>query len=246
MRSSSRRLKVTSACGGGRGYPRPRATRLVQFRRIPCGASGSSKFRHRVMIAPDGRGGKSLARPRIDRPNLNEISRLNRLSAAFSTGRNHGFVKNHNAAPFQPSTRQAGLRNNGSLPQGPIRIALRIPQPPSPPGCGRIGPEFRVRFNPPILRPAIVPAFFVGRACVRSGCRIARSDRKRGYRGQRSSPPLIPVICRPSPVVRSERTRCRGRCPVFRAFLPARSARRHRCRRFRSRRSECSSLRPCR
>lgn len=39
---------------------------------------------------------------------------------------------------------------------------FRIPQPPSPPKCGRTGPEFslRVRFNPPILA-GITPAFFM-------------------------------------------------------------------------------------
>src|SRR4029077_6857097 len=53
------------------------------------------------------------------------------------------------------------MRNNPSLPQGPIRIAFRIPQPPSPPGCGRIGPEFpRTVQSPSMLKAGLAPAFF--------------------------------------------------------------------------------------
>lgn len=50
------------------------------------------------------------------------------------------------------------------LPLGPVASEHRIPQPPSPPGFGQAGPEFRVRFNPPTLfRAGSAPALFYSR-----------------------------------------------------------------------------------
>jgi hypothetical protein len=197
------------------------------------------------MIAPDGRGGKSLARPRTTA----EFARFapQPPGCGIFDRRNHGFVKRFT---MQPHFSQARAKLDCEVMDRCLRARSGsrsgFLSPPAPRGVDGSGQSFRVRFNPPIFRPAKRRPFCW--ACVRqkwmSDCAVGHW--KRGYRGQRSSPPLIPVICRPSPVVRSERTRYRGRCPVFRAFLPARSARRHRCRRFRSRRSECSSLRPCR
>src|SRR5215813_14670313 len=89
---------------------------------------------------------------------LSLSSDIGPLTCVILSGRNHGFVRPfHNAARFRPSTRQAGLRNSPPLPQGPVRIVFRIPQPPSPPGRGRTGPQF---FASKPLHPAgSSPAF---------------------------------------------------------------------------------------
>src|SRR5262249_47366029 len=81
------------------------------------------------------------------------------LPCVILNGGNHGFVRPvHNAARFRPTTRQAALRNTPSLPQGPVRIVFRIPQPPSPPGRGRTGPQFSFRLIP-FLQAGGAPAF---------------------------------------------------------------------------------------
>ena len=181
------------------------------------------------------------------RPNSARFARQARGCGIFDR-RNHGFVKRFT---MRPHFSQARAKLDCEIMDRCLRARSGsrsgFLSPPAPRGVDGSGQSFSVRFNPPILRPAKRRPFLLG--CVRQKLDVGLrgSDTGSGITEDRGRvPPLIPVICRPSPVVRSERTHCRGRCPVFRAFLPARSARRHRCRRFRSRRSECSSLRPCR
>src|SRR5215472_1191604 len=90
---------------------------------------------------------------------LSLSSDIGPLTCVILSSRNHGFVRPfHNAARFRPSTRQAGLRNRPPLPQGPVRIVFRIPQPPGP----RTDRATDLSFRPALRRPFVFERSEVG------------------------------------------------------------------------------------